>query len=91
MDKKNITATNRMSGTRLVEKYGKLKFIENKKTGKIFFSVGDISGYVSPKVQAKLDTITLDEIEYAEISIDGKKAVPTLMMENKANVLRTLE
>lgn len=91
MDKKNITATNRMSGSRLVEKHGEIQFIENKKTGKIFFSVGDISGYVSPKVQAKINTITLDEIEYAEVSIDGKKAVPTLMMANKANVLRTLK
>ena len=91
MEKKNITATNRMSGNRLVEKHGEIQFIENKKTGKIFFSVGDISGYVSPKVQARLNTITLDEIEYAEVSIDGKKAVPTLMMANNANVLRTLK
>ena len=91
MEKKNITATNRMSGSRLVEKHGEIQFIENKKTGKIFFSVGDISGYVSPKVQAQINTITLDEIEYAEVSIDGKKAVPTLMMANKANVLRTLK
>ena len=90
MDKK-ITATNRMSGHRLVEMYGEIEFIKNKKTGKIFFAVGDISGYVSPKVQAKYETITLDEIEYAEVSIDGGKAVPTLMLANKANVLRRLK
>ena len=91
MDNKNITATNRMSGRRLVDKYGEIQFIENKHTGKIFFSVGDISGYVSPKVRAQINTVTLDDLEYAEVSIDGKKAVPTLMMANKANVLRTLK
>ena len=91
MEKKNITATNRMSGNRLVEKYGEIQFIENKKTGKIFFAAGDIHGYVSPKVQAKYTTVTLDELEYAEVSIDGAKAVPTLMMANNANVLRRLK
>jgi hypothetical protein len=91
MDNKNITATNRMSGRRLVEKHGEIQFIENKKTSKIFLSVSDISGYVSPKVRAQISTVTLDDLEYAEVSIDGKKAVPTLMMANKANVLRTLK
>jgi hypothetical protein len=87
---KNITATNRMSGTQLKATYGTLDFIKNPHTGKLFFTAGSITGYVSPKVAAKVDTITLDEIQYAEVSIDGNPAVPTLMLKSTANVVRSL-
>lgn len=90
MEKANITATNRMSGNDLVKKHGAIEFIKSPKTGKLFFLVGDIKGYVSPKVAENLDTVELKDIQYAEVSIDGGQAVPTLMMSNKQNVVRTL-
>lgn len=85
----NITATNRMSGTELKAKHGTIEFINNPKTGKLFFTAGSITGYVSPKVAENIDTITLNDIQYAEVSIDGAEAVPTLMMKS-ANVVRSL-
>ena len=86
----NITATNRMSGIELKAKHGSIDFINNPKTGKLFFSAGSITGYVSPKVAENLDTITLEDIQYAEVSIDGAEAVPTLMMKSTTNVVRSL-
>lgn len=85
----NITATNRMSGNELKAMYGTIEFINNPKTGKLFFTAGSITGYVSPKVAENIDTITLNDIQYAEVSIDGAEAVPTLMMKS-ANVVRSL-
>lgn len=86
----NITATNRMSGNELKAKYGSIDFIKNAKTGKMFFAAGSITGYVSPKVAENLDTITLEDIQYAEVSIDGGEPVPTIMMKSKANIVRSL-
>lgn len=86
----NITATNRMSGNELKAKHGTIDFIHNSKTGKIFFTAGSIKGYVSPKVAENIDTLTLDDIQYAEVSIDNKPAIPTLMMKSKANIVRSL-
>lgn len=86
----NITATNRMSGTELKAKHGTIEFINNSKTGKLFFAAGSITGYVSPKVAENIDTITLNDIQYAEVSIDGGEAVPTLMMKSTSNVVRSL-
>lgn len=86
----NITATNRMSGNELKAKHGSIDFIKNAKTGKMFFAAGSITGYVSPKVAENLNTITLEDIQYAEVSIDGHEPVPTLMMKSKANIVRSL-
>lgn len=86
----NITATNRMSGNELKAKHGSIDFIKNAKTGKMFFAAGSITGYVSPKVAENLDTITLEDIQYAEVSIDGGEPVPTIMMKSKANIVRSL-
>ena len=46
----------------------------------------------SPKVASQVDTIELDEMQYAEVSIDGGEAVPTLMVvgDMKQHVKRTL-
>lgn len=82
-----ITATNRMSGSQLVENNGPLKFCTSSK-GNIYFSCGNIVGYVSPKVREKVDTVTLDELQYAEVSIDDNEAIPTLML---ISVVRTLK
>lgn len=85
-----ITATNRMSGTQLKATYGNIEFVKNPNTGNIFFTCGSITGYVSPKVKENINTVTLDELQYAEVSIDGNEPVPTLMMKSTANVVRTL-
>lgn len=85
-----IKATNRMSGQELKNIHGTIDFITNPKTGKMFFTAGAIRGYVSPKVQENINTITLDDIQYAEVSIDGNEAVPTLMMKATNNIVRSL-
>ena len=85
-----ITATNKMSGRALKQAHGAIEFVKNPNTGKCFFTCGSIVGYVSPKVESNLDSVTLDDIQYAEVSIDGKPAVPCLMMKATTNVLKTL-
>lgn len=92
MEKANIETRNEMSGVALVNKYGPIEFIKSPKTNKLFFMVGDIKGYASPKVAERLDdeNFTEHDIHYAEVSIDGGKFVPTLMVSNKQNVVRTM-
>lgn len=85
----NITATNRMSGRQLIDKFGPIEFCKSSK-GNLYFACGSIVGYVSPKVREKYDTITVDEIQYAEVSIDDAEAVPTLMLRSH-NVVHTLK
>jgi hypothetical protein len=85
-----ITATNKMSGRARKQAHGAIEFVKNPNTGKCFFTCGSIVGYVSPKVESNLDSVTLDDIQYAEVSIDGKPAVPCLMMKATNNVLKTL-
>ena len=89
----NITATNRMSCAQLMRSQNsELQFIENPNTGKTFFMCGEIKGYVSPAVLSKINTVTVEELQFAEVSIDNKPAVPCLMMIGDAskNVRRTL-
>lgn len=85
----NITATNRMSGRQLVDNNGPIEFCKSSK-GNIYFVCGSIVGYVSPKVREKMDTITVDELNFAEVSIDDAEAVPTLMLRSH-NVVHTLK
>jgi hypothetical protein len=84
----NITTTNRMSGKKLIETNGPIEFHTSEK-GNIYFMCGEIVGYVSPKVREKVETVTADELSYAEVSIDGKEAIPTLML--RGPVVRTIE
>jgi hypothetical protein len=69
-----------------------LQFIENPNTGKIFFMCGEIKGYVSPAVLQNMNTVSVQDLQFAEVSIDNKPAVPCLMMIGDAskNVKRTL-
>lgn len=85
-----ITATNRMTLSELVNNQGSgVEIIKNPKTGKIFFTCGSITGYVSPKAQKAIeDGCGIDDLQYAEVSINGGGAVPTLMVKSKANVVR---
>lgn len=89
----NITATNRMSAAQLMKSQNsELQFIENSNTGKIFFMCGEIKGYVSPAVLSKMNTVTVADLQFAEVSIDNKPSVPCLMMvgDSSKNVRRTL-
>lgn len=89
----NIVATNRMSCAQLMKSQNsELQFIENPNTGKIFFMCGEIKGYVSPAVLQNMNTVSVQDLQYAEVSIDNKPAVPCLMMIGDAskNVKRTL-
>lgn len=89
----NIVATNRMSCAQLMKSQNsELQFIENPNTGKVFFACGEIKGYVSPAVLQNMNTVSVQELQFAEVSIDNKPAVPCLMMIGDAskNVKRTL-
>ena len=89
----NIVATNRMSCAQLMKSQNsELQFIENPNTGKIFFMCGEIKGYVSPAVLQNMYTVSVKDLQFAEVSIDNKPAVPCLMMIGDAskNVKRTL-
>lgn len=92
MDQNNIQALNQMSAKALcIRENAELTFVKNPKTGKIFFSCGSIkNGYVSPKVQENLDTLKIEDIQYAEVSINGNEPVPTIMMNASNNTVRTL-
>lgn len=77
----NIQSANRMSARQLViSENAELQFVENPNTGKTFFVCGSKKGYVSPAAVAKMETGTLDDFQYAEVSIDGGAAVPCLMV-----------
>lgn len=89
----NIVATNRMSCAQLMKSQNsELQFVENPNTGKVFFVCGAVKGYVSPAVLANMSTVTVSELQFAEVSIDNKPSVPCLMMVGDAskNVRRTL-
>lgn len=91
--KKKIESANRMSARQLVIKENaELQFISSPKTGKLFFTCGSKKGYVSPAAQAKMENGTIDDFQYAEVSIDGGEAVPCLMVvgNSKENVKKTL-
>ena len=82
----NIQSTNRMSARQLIiSENSELQFVENPNTGKIFFVCGTKKGYVSPNALAKMHDGTIDDFQYAEVSIDGGEAVPCLMVVGQAN------
>lgn len=85
---------NRKSAKQLIiSENSKLQFINNPNTNRVFFMCGPIKGYVSPAVRAKMDTVTLDELQYAECAQPGTDNwVPCLMMvgNSEANVKRSL-
>ena len=92
-EQKNIESANRMSARQLViSENAELKFVNNPNTGKTFFVCGSKRGYVSPNVLKIMDTCTLDELQYAEVSLNGGEAVPCLMVvgNSEANVQRKL-
>lgn len=83
---KNVQSTNRMTARQLViSENAELQFVENPHTKKIFFMCGSKKGYVSPAAKEKMNTGTLDDFQYAEVSIDGGAAVPCLMVVGNSN------
>ena len=76
----------------VISENASLEFRENPNTGKIFFVCGSKRGYVSPAAQAAMETGSLDDFQYAEVSIDGGAAVPCLMVVGNSgkNVKRSL-
>jgi len=89
----NIVSSNRMSARQLIiSENSELQFIQNPNTGKVFFVCGSKKGYVSPAAKAKMADGTIDDFQYAEVSIDGGAAVPCLMVVGNAgqNVKRSL-
>ena len=89
----NISSKNRMSAKQLViSENAPLQFITNPKNGNVFFMCGKKAGYISPAAKKIIDTCSIDDLQYAECSIDGKEAVPCLMVvgNSKANVKREL-
>lgn len=88
----NIQCRNRKSARDLIiSENAELQFVENPNTGKIFFVCGNKKGYVSPAAVEKMETGTIDDFYYAEVSIGDSDYVPCLMVANKPTekVIRT--
>lgn len=93
---KVFNARNRKSAAEFIrENGGGLDFVENPRTGKLFFACGGQRGYVSKKVKAVLDTVKISDLGYAEvhaINKDGEEVwMPTLFLVGKTNVKKHLE
>lgn len=89
-----IISKNRMSLSAFIEKNGEIEIIKSPKTGKLFFTVANDSnfrGYVPSKVSENLDSLTKEDLQYAECSIDGGQSfVPTIMrVGSKENIVKT--
>ena len=88
-NKSSLVTTNRMSVKELMEKENsKVVFHDfEDKNGKMhsLFTCGSISGYVSPNAvkEMKNNANFLDNLVYAEVSKDGGRLVPCLMIDSK--------
>lgn len=49
-----------------------IDIIKSPKTGKLFFTCGDIKGCITRSVTSVISTITIDDVVYVEILFDGK-------------------
>lgn len=94
MAQSTIKCAHRMSAKQLViSENSSLDFIENPKTGKLFFVCGQRRGYVSPRAaEALASGAGINDFQYGEVSIDGGAAVPCLMVVGNSakNVKRSL-
>ena len=73
----NLVINNRMSASEFVRMNGgKLDFIKNPNTGKVFFACGEKRGYISKNVLANPD-VKLADMQYGEIqaNINGQPTV----------------
>lgn len=84
-----IKTRNKMSARDLVKsENASLDFVENPNTGKIFFVCGSKKGYVSPAAVEKMETGSLDDFCYAEVSVGSRDYVPCLLVKNGNKVVR---
>lgn len=88
----NLVINNRMSASEFVRRNGgKLDFVKNPNTGKVFFACGSKRGYISKKILAAPD-VKLEDMQYGEIqaSINGQPTVvPTLFLASTTNVVKS--
>lgn len=83
---------NKMSARDLViSENASLEFRENPNTGKIFFICGSKKGYVSPAAVEKMETGSIDDFYYVEVSVGGKDYVPCLCYAKSANVIKQFD
>jgi hypothetical protein len=83
----NVKVYNRMSARALViSENAVLQFLESPKKDKngtivqeISFVCGTKKGYVSPAARSILKTGTIDDFQYIEVSLDGKKPIPCIL------------
>ena len=93
-----------MSLTALLTKYGGTLDIEPAKNEGMYRFIlrggkEEIVGYVSPKVAAKIDTVSIDDLQYCETlkpdrpeinPVTGESNwVPCLMMVNRTKVIKS--
>ena len=84
----NIQSANRMSARQLViSENSAIQRVINPNTNKAFFVCGSKRGYISPAANSLITAgkATLDDLQYAEVSIDGNPAVPCLMVVGNSN------
>lgn len=87
----HINYRNKMSARDLViSENASLQFVQNPNTGKIFFVCGSKKGYVSPAALENMETGSLDDFYYAEVSNNKGNYVPCLMLVNKQKVIHSL-
>lgn len=88
----NLVINNLMNAAEFVRQNGgKLDFIKNPNTGKVFFVCGGKHGYISKKVLANAD-VKLTDMQYGEIraNINGQPTVvPTLFLTCTTNVIKS--
>jgi hypothetical protein len=78
-----ITVTDKKPLKQLViEQNSEVKFVNNPKTGKLFFICGKIRGYVSPAAAKRVQDsdCTLEDFEFAMISKEDGVAIPCIML-----------
>ena len=82
----NIQTRNRMPAKKLViSENAPLRFVENLETKKICFVCGTKRGYVSPAAAAQInESCTLNDFQYAEVSINDSAYVPCILIVKKA-------
>lgn len=74
-----IQILNRMTGNELIHKENaEICFIDAD--DKYIFECGNVRGIVSPALQEAIETITLGDIQYVEVSYNGNAAISTLML-----------
>lgn len=91
MAQTEFVCRNRMSAPALKEQQNdKIHIIENPKSGKLFFVCGSVRGYITKKTQESIDTVDVEDLEYAEVLSSDNSYIPCLFLRGKNNEKRTL-